>query len=149
MPIEEEAKGVAGRLQVAVHHQAGPGLVEVAGEDFAIRPEEEIVGIAGGDRLPPGRCEAGDDRARKGLVLAGLDHVGAHVVLVHQLAPLRTCRPGETAGRCGQAGVVRVPIGAERLAELAERCAEGALSGHDRVPLGRAKAEREREIAAA
>ena len=54
LPVEKEGDRIPRGLQVAIRHQAGPRLVEVAREDLAVRAEEEIVRVAGGHRLAPG-----------------------------------------------------------------------------------------------
>ena len=113
--IEQEDDRVAGGCQVAIGEQRAPGLIEIAREDLAIGAEKQVVGVARRDRLAPRRGEAGDDRPREGLVFAGLDDVGAEVVLVDELPPLTGRRPRETRGRRGERGVVSVPAGIEGL----------------------------------
>ena len=88
LPLEQEERRVARRLEVAVGHQARPRLVQVAREDLAVGAEVRVRGVAGRHRLAPWRREARSNRARERLVLGRLDHVRAQVVRVVERLPL-------------------------------------------------------------
>ncbi len=98
---EQEVDGVAGRGQVAVGDQAGPGLVQVAGEDLAVGAEVGVRRVAGGDGLAPRRGDAGGDRAGEGLVLRGLERRSPKRSRANRLpAPARRSARRSTAAAC-------------------------------------------------
>ena len=140
---EEERRGARGR-EVAGGDEAGPGLVEVAGEHLAVGAEVRVRRVAGRDRLPPGRGETRHDRAGEGLVLGGLEHVRAHVVLVREPLPLGGRETAEPLGsRLVQRLVVALPALLVRVERLVERPGERGRRRRDRRGLGGAEAERE------
>ena len=89
LALEEEERRGAGCGDVAVRDEACPRLVEIAREHLAVGAEVGVRRVAGRDRLSPRRGEARHDRAGEGLVLGGLEHVCAQVVLVLEPASAR------------------------------------------------------------
>ena len=129
---------------VAVGQEAGHALVEVAGEDLAVRAEVDRLApdeFTGADRLPPRAGQRGHERTGEGLVLTRLQHIGAEVVGAQ-------VRRGRAPGRVVQPGVVAQPAG-----QVADRgAAEGvAHRGGGRGPgtvLGASEAQAEGDVVA-
>ena len=149
LPLEEEERRVTRGREVAGGDQARPALVEVAREHLAVGAEVGVRGVAGRDRLTPRRGEAGDDRAGERLVLRRLDHVGAQVIRVLELLPVRGFDPGQALhSRLEQRVVVLLPTLLVVLERRGEAEAERPFGGADRLFLGRAEAEREYGLSA-
>ena len=150
LAVEQEQRRVPRGLYVSVGHQAGPRLVQVAGEHLAVGAEVGVVRVARRHRLPPRRRQARHDRAGEGLVLRGLDHVRAQVVLVPKRTHRLALDPIEVFRRLGERLVVVLPTLPVLSRRLVEGHAERALGLRDRVCLRAAETEREhrRPIAA-
>ncbi len=136
LAVEEEVERVARGRQVAVSDKARPRLVEVAGEDLAVRAEVGVGRVAGGDGLTPWRGEPGDDRAGERLVLGGLDHVGGRVVLGDEPRRIGVEQAPELPGGVVQGRVVLRPAGRVGLAHGGEAPVDRALGSRHRLRLG-------------
>ena len=147
LALEQEQGGGPGGGEVAVGHETGPRLVEIAGEHLTVGAEVGVVRVAGRDGLPPRRGQAGDDRTGEGLVLAGLEHVGVQVVAGVELLHALVRNAGELRGRRLQSSVVGLPARLVVLLYLLELDAEGSLGGADGLGLGGAEAERQDGLA--
>ena len=97
--------------------------------------------VAGRHRLTPGRCQSSRDRAREGLVLAGLDHVHRLVVLVHG-------GPTQARRRAPQSGVVAPPLRLVLRTHAGKALGHRAAGHRERLGLGGAEAERKLDAAA-
>ena len=146
LALEQEARCVACGRNVAADQQRGERLVEVAAEHLPVGAEVRrlaVLPVAGWDRLSPRRPEAGDYRAGKLLVLAGLDHVGAEVVGPGEPLGAPGREPGHVAGWASQAGVVGAPRAEVRGDLVAVLRVERRPGGREGVRPRTAEAERE------
>ena len=148
LALEQEAHGGSGCRSVAGRHQTGERLVEVAREHLAVGAEVDGLAtwcVARADRLPPRAGEGGDHGAGEGLVLAGLQHVGRQPVRRPEPVGLLLGQSREGLRRRVQPLVVRAPGLLVLLLGPLEGCVRRPAGDVDRLGLGRAEAERERE----